>query len=169
MKRRKTSMGVIATAMAIGGLALVGIAACGDSNAPPAVCSTNQDWLNGSEGSPLMVPGGNCIKCHSQGEGPRYAVAGTVHGAVDDDTNCYGIKGVKVTLTGANGNTLVMTSNEAGNFYSRSKNGLTTPYKATVTYNGQTKQMITAQNDFNCMNCHTAQGANAAPGRIFVP
>lgn len=167
-KNRSMGMGVVAAVVAIAAVAMIS-SACGDSNAAPAVCSTDQAWLDGDSESPLMHPGGNCISCHSQGEGPSYAVAGTVHGAVDDDTNCYGINGVTVTLTGADGNTLEMNTNEAGNFYSGSKNGVKAPYTASITYQGNTKQMVTAQSDFNCANCHTAGGKNAAPGRIFVP
>jgi mono/diheme cytochrome c family protein len=145
------------------------LAACGSGadNAAPANCSSGQTWSDGDHGSPLMHPGGNCIDCHSSGEGPRFAVAGTVMKASNDDENCDGVSGVSVVITGADGQKISLTTNGAGNFYSNS--AVATPYKVTLTANGKTRSMAASQTDLNCMNCHTAEGANGAPGRILVP
>ncbi len=141
-----------------------------DTGTQGSACSSGQHWTMGNEGSALMDPGGNCVSCHANsGEAPMYATGATVFGDYRDEDNCYGVSGVTVELTGANGNVLTMTTNQAGNFFSASDNGLATPYTAKLTYQGRERPMITPQTDFNCANCHTAQGANAAPGRIVVP
>ena len=115
-----------------------------------------------------MHPGGNCIECHSSGgEGPRYAIAGTVMNDSKDDTNCDGVSGVTVEITGANGQKITLTTNGAGNFFS--SGSVPTPYTAKVISGGKTRAMSAAQTDLNCAGCHTAEGANGAPGRVFVP
>ena len=149
--------------------ALLALVACSSSadNAAPNNCSTNKTWSSGDQGSPSMHPGGNCIECHSSGEGPHFSIAGTVMNDSKDDTNCDGVSGVTIALKGSDGQTVTLTSNGAGNFYS--SNAVATPYTVTLTYNGKTRQMTAAQTDMNCANCHTAEGANGAPGRILLP
>lgn len=142
------------------------LTACVAGNDPPAVCSTNDAWTSGDEGSPLMHPGDDCIGCHSQGEGPRYTIAGTVMNASNDDTNCNGVEGATVVITDANGKTLSLPTNAAGNFYTRET--IAMPYKAKVVYQGKENVMADAQGSGSCASCHTAQGANGAPGRVIV-
>lgn len=134
------------------------------------VCASGEHWRFGDAESPLMHPGDNCIDCHtSRREGPSFAVAGTVMGDLKDNVDCFGAAGATVELTGDNGEVLRMQTNQAGNFYSESAAALTVPYTAKVIYQGRERQMVTPQSDFNCANCHTASGANNAPGRILVP
>lgn len=162
--------------------ALFSLAACGPAApfgygpTPPsggdATCSTASYWQRGNSESEHMHPGGNCISCHTQeGEGPRYEVAGTIMGAVDDADDCQGVGDVTVELLDPDGNvSLTMVSGEAGNFFSR--DGLSAaqlPYTVRLTYDGRTSEMVTEQTDTNCMTCHTQEGASAAPGRILVP
>lgn len=142
------------------------IAACsGLGNETPTNCSTKQ-VASSHEGS-MMRPGDDCIGCHSQGEGPRFGIAGTVMGASNDDINCDGVAGVVVEITGSDGQTVSMTTNAAGNFSSRS--AVQTPFSAKLTYRGKTRVMQSMQTDLSCNSCHTAQGANGAPGRVLVP
>lgn len=144
------------------------VVSCQQGNDPPETCSTNSAWLDGDEGSPLMHPGGDCIGCHSsEGEGPTFTVAGTVMGALDDDTDCNGIGGATVEILGTNGGTLTLVTNDAGNFFSTK--ALPTPYTARVTINGTVFEMGTAQTSGRCNACHTAAGENGAPGRIAAP
>jgi hypothetical protein len=140
----------------------------GASNTAPAKCSSGNAW-SGGEGMD-MAPGQACIACHESGEGPRFTVAGTVMGAVDDSDNCYGSTGVTVELTGADGVTVTYTTNSAGNFSDRTGTGTVVfPYTAKVTANGKTNAMVTPQSDGDCNGCHGAVGANGAPGRIHLP
>lgn len=152
----------------VGVLALfVGQGACTGSSGP-AVCSTGSAWEGGDQESPEMHPGGNCITCHqSSGEGPSYAIAGTVMAALDDDTDCNGAEAVTVEITGADGTVLSLPTNAAGNFFS--KTAVATPFKAVVKKGSAVRAMNTPQSDGNCANCHTAEGTNGAPGRIQAP
>jgi len=115
-----------------------------------------------------MHPGGDCIGCHTQeGEGPKLTIAGTVMGALDDDTDCNGMAGVTVQITGADGVTLDLVTNAAGNFYT--EQAVVTPFSAKVIKDGAERAMSTTPSDTNCASCHTAEGANGAPGRIMAP
>jgi hypothetical protein len=154
----------------LGLLLTAGLAACADSNPPPAVCSTDSAWLDGASGDELMHPGRNCVGCHVEEGGPDLAVGGTVMNAFDDDDNCNGVQGVTVQITDANGLAYGMVTNEAGNFYAEAEGvSLVPPYTAKVVYNGEERTMDLPQSDFDCGNCHTAQGAFQAPGRIVIP
>jgi hypothetical protein len=138
---------------------------------PASTCLSGMKWTGGNEGSAQMHPGGNCIVCHSSGEGPRFVVAGTVYRQMNEKTDCYGVQGAVVTLTDATGAVVRLTTNKAGNFMSRGrgKEHLTMPYTAKVVFHGVERAMGTPQSTGNCAACHTAQGANGAPGRIIVP
>ena len=137
--------------------------ACSSEGDVPENCSSNQ-VSNVDEGE-RMEPGGNCITCHGdEGEGPRYTIAGTVMGATNDDDRCVGVDGITVEITGADGKITSLTTNSVGNFFY--SGSVATPYTAKiVTTNGE-RAMSTPQTDLNCANCHTAEGASGAPGRI---
>jgi hypothetical protein len=154
--------------LALGVAAALSAAACGNGNAAPAVCSTNSDWTQGDQESPLMHPGGACIECHSAGEGPKFQLAGTVMAATNDDTDCNGVQGATVVITGADGTVTTLNANAAGNFYIE-KGTLSTPYTAKVVSGSKTRAMSAAQTVGDCNTCHTAAGANGAPGRILMP
>ena len=148
------------------GISVLG--ACGTPAPTPDECSTNQVWDGGDEESPLMHPGGDCIGCHDdQGEGPGYGVAGTVMGAYDEPTDCYGIEDVTVRLTDDLGEVHEAVTNAAGNFYFHED--VPGPFTAEIERDGVVRAMLTPQTDGNCANCHTEVGENAAPGRILVP
>jgi hypothetical protein len=151
-------------------LALTLGAGCGQSNAEPAVCSTKSTWISGDLGSPRMHPGDACIQCHTEnGEGPKFTLAGTVMGDSKDDTNCDGVDGVTIEITGADGKVITLTTNAAGNFFQESQAALSTPYTVKVLQNGKTRVMEASQTVGDCNTCHTAAGANGAPGRILAP
>jgi hypothetical protein len=139
----------------------------GESEPSPENCSTAPAADPGDEGE-YMRPGGNCISCHQEeGEGPRYTVAGTVMGDYLDDDDCEGIDGVVVELTGADGNVISLDTNEVGNFFYEGE--LAKPYTARVLDGDTELVMEAAQNDGNCMNCHSSLGAAGSPGRIVSP
>jgi len=160
--------------LTLAALAATVVAAYGCTLAP-ANCSTGQGVSR--EGGQDMEPGGDCIGCHSQGEGPDYLIAGTVMGKANDDTECAGVSGVTVEITDAKGVVLSLPTTSDGNFFyggggrrsSVSVQGIAFPYNAKVVRNGVERQMVAAQSDGDCAHCHTAQGANGAPGRILAP
>jgi hypothetical protein len=155
-------------------LAFAGLTSCSGDNqglgVPPTTCSTHA--VSAGE-SPAMEPGGDCIGCHSSGEGPHFVFAGTVMAALNDDTNCAGIQGATVRITGADGNQLDLSTNETGNFFADLRSGgIAFPYRAQVIVGGTSVAMKATRtaSETNCASCHTAHGANGAPGRIiFAP
>ena len=70
-------------------------------------------------------------------------------------------------FTDANGATLTLPVNSAGNFASVTP--LAFPVKAEVHANGKVRAMATPQASGDCNSCHTQAGANMAPGRIALP
>jgi mono/diheme cytochrome c family protein len=148
-----------------------GLLGCGgpDLGVPPQTCSTRAVNAGKSE---LMEPGGTCVNCHASNEGPSFAIAGSVMNALHDDTNCAGVAGVIVAITGADGLRVELPSNENGNFTLDRWPGTSLfPYTAEVARNGVSTPMLmprqAGEND--CNSCHTAAGTNAAPGRIIPP
>lgn len=143
----------------------------GSSEVSTDKCSSGLQWTGGDEGSSSMHPGRDCISCHaSRGEGPRYAAAGTVFETFTEADDCYGAGGATVEIIDANQKVTAMTTDSAGNFYLRESDGdIAFPITARVKVGDKVRVMTTPQSTANCASCHTAAGANAAPGRIVVP
>lgn len=124
-----------------------------------------------------MMPGHACIQCHRQenaaaGEAraPLFAIAGTVFptGHEPDDCIATSAEGAQVIITGADGATFSANANTSGNFYVLTDE-LELPFRAKVLFDGKERSMGTAQSTGDCNSCHTATGANGAPGRIVLP
>jgi hypothetical protein len=151
---------------------IVGMLGCGSEpnlGVPPDVCSTHA--VNAGK-SDLMEPGGACISCHANNDGPSFALAGSVMNALRDDTNCAGVAGATVAITGADGTRVELVSNANGNFSLDRWPGMNLyPYTAEITHDGVTSKMMTARQagENDCNACHGATGLNAAPGRIIMP
>jgi hypothetical protein len=157
--------------MLVVGALLAGALACSQPNlgAPPQVCSTQT--VNAGE-SELMEPGGSCIDCHANYDGPSFAIAGTVMNALHDDTNCAGVADVTVAIIGADGMRVELVSNANGNFELDHWPGTNLfPYTAEVSRGNLTTKMATPRQpgENDCNSCHAAVGLNAAPGRIVAP
>lgn len=137
----------------------------------PLICTSGSSWTRGDHGSSSMHPGGTCIDCHTTNseDGPRYAIAGTVFPTAHEPDDCfgYGARDATVVITGADGTTLNLAVNGAGNFYSRRSVAL--PYTAKVIIGDRTREMTTPQTKGDCNSCHTTDGAEKAPGRIMAP
>jgi hypothetical protein len=118
-----------------------------------------------------MHPGGTCIACHSSGEGPSYVIAGTVFPTMTELTDCNGSNGagtLSVVVTGADNNVVTIPVNDVGNFYTRQR--VVFPFHAkVVSSTGKELSMTDPQSTGDCNGCHTAVGANGAPGRIMAP
>jgi hypothetical protein len=119
-----------------------------------------------------MQPGMACIDCHmkSGGEAPLFALGGTVYPSAHEPDACNGgplAAMALVVITGADGKSVTLTPNTAGNF--SYQGALAKPYKAKVTSMGRERAMIAAQTSGDCNACHTVAGAMMAPGRIMLP
>ncbi|MFT3914972.1 MAG: hypothetical protein QM704_12900 [Anaeromyxobacteraceae bacterium] len=92
------------------------------------------------EEGPLMEPGSDCLRCHGGGGGggeeeggPAWSFAGTVY------PGGKGVQGVTISVRDANGKTVSVRSNEAGNFYSAEK--LQPPVTIWMSWGGAVRQM----------------------------
>ena len=134
------------------------------------ICTSGKTWTGGNEGSPLMNPGMACNQCHGSDEGPRFSIAGTIYPTVHEPDRCDGASaasGAQVMITGADGRTLTLSPNAAGNFYSTM--AVAAPYRAKVVSATGERAMTAQQTSGDCNGCHTQVGASGAPGRIMLP
>jgi mono/diheme cytochrome c family protein len=134
------------------------------------VCSSGKTWTGGNQESPRMNPGMACIACHSMDEGPRFSIAGTLYPTIHEPDRCDGADaatGAQVIITGADGQTLTLVPNAAGNFYSELS--IAKPFRAKVVTASGERAMTAEQTSGDCNGCHTEAGANGAPGRITLP
>lgn len=156
-------------------LVVLALAACVREEEEGAVsddtCVEGLRWAGGEEGESTMFPGRDCIACHArEDEGPRFVAAGTVHPDWREPDDCFGVAGVLVELTDAQGATYTAKTNGAGNFrFETEEVALTMPYTARLLYEGRERVMMTPQSSGQCASCHTVSGANDAPGRIVAP
>jgi hypothetical protein len=143
-----------------------------DPFAVPPTCTSKTYW-SGGEGGPTMNPGLACISCHrGEREAPTFTIAGTLYPTAHEPDRCNGAgaaasAGARVVITGADGNSVTLTPNTAGNFYYQG--AVATPFHARVTYMGRARDMGHAETNGDCNSCHTQNGANQAPGRILLP
>jgi hypothetical protein len=94
-------------------------------------------------------------------------LGGTVFADRHASDNCFGLSGVAVRLTGADGQVFEFFTNEAGNFYQRGKQSpIALPYTASIFYDGVETAMVAPQTNTDCGTCHSREGASLAPGRI---
>lgn len=138
----------------------------------PVVCSSERRWTGGNEESPLMRPGGACIRCHEdEDEGPRFVVAGTVYPTPHEPNDCYGVSsgtGAEVVVIDAAGVETRLPVNASGNFFLEDSS-IQLPYRARVEHEGRVRVMVEAQTSGDCNGCHTEAGSDNAPGRVFLP
>jgi len=136
------------------------------------VCTSGEYWDDGDDDSPRMHPGGPCVSCHAQEDGPDFTIGGTVYPTAHEPTDCNGVDGeddveVSVVITDAEGQVLTLEVNDVGNFYT--ERAIAFPFRAKVVAGGRERHMGAAQMTGNCNGCHTESGANGAPGRIMAP
>ncbi len=157
-----------------------------DAGPQPLTCASGQTWTQGTQGSESMEPGLACISCHRgmnfNGQNPTatsklnraYSFMGTAFGGVHDKNLCKSPPpvGGKIEIIDKNGvvTLTINVTNPSGNFRSNSLiNTVAMPYTARITANGRTATMVTPQTLGDCNQCHTEQGLQGAPGRIYWP
>jgi hypothetical protein len=135
-----------------------------------------------------MHPGVKCNRCHSQTQGPNLQFAGTVYRGAHDIDDCNGAgppPPLSVVITDKNDKTVTLTVNAAGNFQlvkppgqgngnrgngnGNGNSAFAPPFRAKVTDGTKTRVMNGSVTSGDCNSCHTAAGANSAPGRILAP
>lgn len=132
---------------------------------PIALCGALVAGCGEEEGSPLMNPGDNCMTCHNGSKAPKWTVAGTVYSS-PTDTALMGVSGVTVIITDATGKKETLTSNAAGNFYTKA--ALTFPISAELQRGTKSEMMGMKVSTGACASCHNQPAAGGAPGRLYI-
>ncbi len=154
------------------GIATIGAAASSACVDPveDALIASLGDEVAGVRRGPLHRPGQPCLACHyDAGPGPTFALAGTVFATPSED---IGVEGATVTVVDANGQSVVLTSNCAGNFYLSGRTELAFPLRAEIECtlpDGTTRRSVMGTRigrDGSCASCHTGSPAADSPGRV---
>jgi hypothetical protein len=147
----------------------------GSGGPQPTVCTSGMTWSRGRKGVD-MQPGRACISCHQtqSDEGPIVAIGGTVYPTVHEPDGCFGangsMSGAEVVIVDATGKTISLPVGPSGNFaLLEGADSFTTPIKVKVVAGGKVRAMSKSPPSGDCNSCHTEQGLNGAPGRIFLP
>lgn len=137
-------------------------------------CTSAQSWTR-SRKDAAMWPGRACITCHeSEEDKPVVWAGGTVYPTLHEPDDCYGAPGdglLEVIITDHAGRVVRLPVGPTGNFSLEADKTapLAMPIRAKVVRGSVERVMNTAPSTANCNACHTAQGANGAPGRILAP
>ncbi|MHB1845154.1 MAG: hypothetical protein ACYCWW_10005 [Deltaproteobacteria bacterium] len=144
------------------GLAALGAAGCYD--------------VSGLQGTPSMLPGSNCMQCHSAtGTAPQrtWTLAGTVYGDPKAATDA-GLLDAEILVTDSSGQSLTLVADDVGNFYTGET--LTPPLRVEAQWGDHRMRMdLPPPIGVSCNACHSdqpqaiLQGYPPAPGRLFVP
>lgn len=160
----------------------------GDPAPIATVCSSERFWemdednvlpsgKEVDEEGPWMNPGLACIKCHmdeEEDDGPFVLLGGTLYPTLREPDLCFGVNGAAtgavVVVTDAKQHTFSMPVGQTGNFSLPVGMGpVSFPITAKVVVDSKERMMSTPQMSGDCNGCHTEQGKNGAPGRIFLP
>jgi hypothetical protein len=174
-----------------GTLLVLAIAGCNQNGTGPL--GEPLDQLAGFAGTPVMQPGQDCTICHRAGKPAsdrQWTISGTVFSSptacakylIDAGTGCQGgVEGVQVLVTEANGQTLTLTTNSAGNFYTDEP---IDQFTSLMIQKGDRRMVMNlpvagglgASGTVGCNYCHSVQnpgtptlGAGGAPGSIYIP
>jgi hypothetical protein len=116
-----------------------------------------------------MAPGTACAGCHLAIGKPLY-IAGTVYPTYHEPDLCLGVTGVEVEIVDKSGASHLLAVDSSGNFLDQGAAATyPQPWKAAVLRGSARRDMISTVTSGDCNSCHTAAGANAAPGRVIPP
>ncbi len=143
------------------------------------VCYSGMRWVGDKRGSPEMFPGRDCVGCHIDNDGPPLALGGTIYPYVvstdvwlasQSGEDCFGREGVDVFIEDAEGQTVQVTTNRAGNFYVEGNpDDFAKPFNVRITWiNGldgeeRTNQMFTEPSYGGCGRCHNPTAERFPP------
>jgi len=172
------------------GVLLLAIVGCNQSGT--GALGEPLDQLAGFAGTPVMQPGQDCTVCHRSDRAASdriWTISGTVFSnptacppyLVDAGSGCAGgLEGVQVLVTMDGGETLTLTTNSAGNFYTDEPIGQLT---SLMIQKGNRRMVMNLPaaggldgKQIGCNYCHTyanpggqTQGRQGAPGNLFLP
>jgi len=130
-------------------------------------CRSGLLWTGGDHSSAEMMPGSDCMACHGDGTARPLLLGGTVYPSgfvrsletrpLDD---CFGLEGVEVIVTDADGRERSTRTNRAGNFFFEGRpSELPMPYKASIRWTTlQGDEKVTSMGEVpeygGCARCH---------------
>ena len=116
-----------------------------------------------------MAPGTACVACHLAIGKPLY-LAGTVYPTYHEADLCLGVTNVQVEIVDSMNATHTLPVNSSGNFLDQDIFSLwPSPWTVAVVRGTARRQMVGTVTNGDCNACHTAAGAQGAPGRILAP
>lgn len=122
----------------------------------------------GVEEGELHRPGQPCTVCHGdKGPGsPSFGIGGTVF---KTDSRQTPLAGAAVRLSDEHLRTLVLTTNEAGNFYAESDEfPLSFPLWVSIDWRGRSVDMVTPVfRAGSCAECHADPAGPASVGHVY--
>jgi len=151
----------------------------------PLSCDTSNEscgpnTCNPGEGSPTMLPGANCMSCHSPGnlddfqkttsalaptapgENLFFTIAGT---AFEDLEGSGPLSGATIRVTDSAGKVVTLTTNSAGNFYSATS--VSPPLTAQIEVGSDIRKMAHTVDTGACNSCHVCDGTPG--GKLHGP
>ncbi len=153
-----------------------------DPFAEPPMCSSGRYWNEGDDGSPLMLPGRDCISCHDAErledpddlDIPDLVIGGTLYPTGHEPDACIGSSGgaLEVVVATVDGIEVRLTPNDSGNFLlhrAQAPADFAPPFTIKVVDGDRERVMPGTAPSGSCNGCHTADGTNGAPGRVVVP
>ena len=166
----------------------------GGADDPSTTCNEDNEGCSqstcGGDGE-NMLPGSDCLTCHSPGAGggrdeddesdegpdddswdptpsvkdddaPPFTAGGTVY---RDRDGSGGVSGAIVRITGADGDVQEIDTASSGNFFT--ERSIAWPAFVEVEDNGQVVEMFTALTDGACNDYHRGDGEGG--GKVFGP
>ncbi|MGC4122553.1 MAG: hypothetical protein QM765_49855 [Myxococcales bacterium] len=113
-----------------------------------------------------MDPGSDCMECHGPGAHIAWTAAGTVYPERNSEDS-QGMAHIYIELTDANGKTVSMESNPAGNFYTSER--LAFPLTARARRGDVHYEMSVPVWSGSCNACHNLSPSSEPGGRLIGP
>lgn len=134
-------------------------------------CAGEKNDELGFETGPLMRPGDDCLRCHSEGspypQAKHWTLGGTVYSQLDAGAES-GVAGAQIVVSDASGSEIErLTSNAAGNFYTATQ--LPAGFRVAVEYEGKSVEMPCPPPAGNCGACHSSPPIGGPLGRVVIP
>ena len=124
---------------------------------------------SGVRPGPQHRPGQPCLLCHdgSLGSPQEFSIAGTVF---MQPTGTQPARGATVELQAADGASIAVGTNAAGNFYlTPGRFDPVFPLQVSVTFRGERVEMLTNINRGGaCGGCHNPEVGPDSPGHVYV-
>ena len=124
---------------------------------------------SGERPGPRHRPGQPCLLCHDGafGNPQAFSIAGTVY---ENQADKQPATKAVVELKAADGSSVQLTANTAGNFYVSPQRWMPVyPLQVSVSYRSQTVSMISnIGRNGSCAGCHVDPAAADSPGHVYA-